>query len=308
MLSPFSGTRRNTSGDCNVIAGAAYLQHQHNDQKNINLKLFLKMKHVKLFAMILAAGSTLVVSCDKDDDDNNYPTPNPIQSNVTSGTGDSAAVAAKFAEFRIVAGDPLNGTPNQTAGRREVNWDGVPANLTNNSAFPTDFFNNTDPAGPNGRKRGLQYANNGVQLRIDSSDFSEIDLSYAAQFEPFTRKRLLTAVGSNVLDVEFRVAGTTTVASVKSFGVVFSDVDNANSTSIEFFNGSKSLGVFKVPGSTGAGKFSFLGVQFPTEKITRAKIITGTAALAAGVKDLSDGGTNDLVTVDDFIYSEPISQ
>lgn len=264
------------------------------------------MKSVKLFATILVAFSIVIVSCDKNDDPYVQPQPPVIQSTVVKVSGDSATILTKLDEFRALLGGPVNGTPNQTAGRREVNWDGVPVANTNNNTFPLDFFNNTDAAGPNGRKRGLQYVNNGTLIRLDSSDFSEIDASYANQFEPFSKKKMIVAVGTNVSEITFKVAGTTTDASVKGFGVIFSDVDDANSTSVEFFNGTKSLGVFKAPAAAGSAKYSFLGVQFPVEKITRLKITAGNAALAAGVKDVTDGGTKDLVAIDDVQYSEPL--
>ena len=265
------------------------------------------MKKVKQIITMLALSSTFITSCDKNNNDyNNNPQP-AIQSTVLKASGDSATVAAKLTEFRILLGDPLNSTPNQTTGRREVNWDGVPANLSNNSNFPPDFFNNTDAAGPNGRKRGLQYVVNGTLIRADSSDFSEIDASYANQFEPFSRKKLIIPVGTNVSEIVFKVPGTTTDAFVKGFGLVFSDVDDANSTFLEFFNGTKSLGIFKAPAAAGSAKYSFLGVQFPVEKITRVKITAGNAALANGVKDVTDNGTKDLVAIDDFLYTEPVA-
>jgi hypothetical protein len=37
------------------------------------------------------------------------------------------------------------------------------------------------------------------------------------------------------------------------------------------------------------------------------KIIAGNALLAAGTKDVSNGGTRDLVVMDDFLYDEPKS-
>lgn len=268
------------------------------------------MKRVKLFAITLMVSSVLLFSCDKEN--NSYDNPGTqqpgVQSTVLTASGDSTAVAGKLAEFRLVLGDPLNSTPNQTAGRREVNWDGVPVSFTNNNTFPLDFFNNIDAAGPNARKRGLQYADNGTLLRIDSSDFSEIDPSYAGQFESFSRKKLLAPAGTNVINVIFKIPGTTTNASVKGFGVVLSDVDSPNSTFIEFFNGAKSLGIFKAPAAAGSAKYSFLGVLFQTERITHLKITAGNGALANGVKDVTDGGTNDLVAIDDFLYSEPVLQ
>lgn len=254
----------------------------------------------------LLAVATFITSCDKDDYGNGYENPAP-NSSILKSAGDSAAIISTINQFRSLLGDSLNTTPNKTSGRREINWDGVPANLTNNGNFPFDFFNNTDPAGPNGRKRGLVYINTGTSFRVDSSDFSEIEPSYAGQFETFSRKRLFAYLGNNVSEVSFKIAGTNTDAFVRGFGLIFSDVDDANSTSLEFFAGSKSLGVFKAPVRTGAGSFSFLGVYFPTEKVTRVKITSGNSILAPGIKDVTDGGTKDLVVMDDFFYDEPKS-
>jgi len=265
------------------------------------------MKSIKLRqfapAGILTAGlfslTVFVISCNKYNND--YTPPKP-QATVVSASGD---LTASIDQFRHLIGDQLNTTPGQTTGRREINWDGVPANLTNSNNFPFDFFNSTDPAVANGRKRGLVYQNTGTQFRVDSTDFSGIDISYATQFEAFSPKKVFTYIGNNVTDVLFKVAGTDVDANVKGFGLVFSDVDDANSTTVEYFDGLKSLGVFKAPVRSGNTSFSFLGVFFPNDKVTRVRITAGNAVLAAGVKDVSDGGTKDLVVMDDFFYSEP---
>ncbi|MFL5810617.1 MAG: hypothetical protein ACJ749_13935 [Flavisolibacter sp.] len=259
------------------------------------------MKQIQSLAVLIAA-SMIISSCNKNDN-KDYTAPEPLpQSTVVKASGD---LTSALTEFRHLLGDNLNTTPGQTGGRREVNWDGVAASLNNNDAFPFDFFNTVDAAAPAGRKRGLVYVNDGTTFRVDSSDFSGIEASYAAQFNPFSGKRTFSGANSNVTQISFQVPGETTPATVNGFGVVFVDVDDANSTSMEFFNGNKSLGVFKVP-VAGANSFSFLGVQFPNDKITKVKIIAGNAKLATGVKDLSDGGTKDLVVMDDFFYSEPI--
>jgi hypothetical protein len=261
------------------------------------------MNQVKKIAAAFSVAMVLLMSCEKEDGYGNNNPPQPqIKSTVVSGSGD---ITATLTQFRTLLGDQLNTTPGpHSSGRREINWDGVPANFTNSNNFPFDFFNNTDPAGPAGRKRGLVYANTGTSFRVDSTDFSEIDASYNAEFDAFSPKKLFAYIGNNVTEVSFKLPGTNTDASVKGFGVIFSDVEDANATSIEFFNGAKSLGVFKAPVKT-SGSFSFLGVHFPEEKITRAKITAGNAVLATGVKDISNGGTKDLVVMDDFFYSEP---
>jgi hypothetical protein len=258
-------------------------------------------------ATIIVAG--ILQSCDKDDDYNyNNDGKEPhIEANVLKASGDSATIIGSLNQFRALLGDSVNNAPGKTSGRREVNWDGVPAQFTNNNNFPLDFFNTTDPAGPNGRKRGLVYLNTGSPIRLDSSSFSEIDASYANQLLPFSKKKALISANSTVSEIVFKVAGTNTDAFVKGFGVIFTDVDTENSTSLEFFNGSKSLGVFYASKRNSAGGFSFLGVFFPKEKITRIKINSGNGVAATGVKDLSDGGNNDIVAYDDFFYDEPKS-
>jgi hypothetical protein len=261
----------------------------------------------KAFNVIAVASifSITIVSCDKDDNYDKNPPPPPapeIKSVVVKGSGD---ITSQITQFRALLGDPNNTTPNQTSGRREVNWDGVPANLTNNNNFPFDFFNATDPATANGRKRGL-VMNNGTSFRVDTTAFSEVDPSYAAEFKAFSPKRAFNYMTNNVSTAFFKVPGTNTEAFIRGFGVIFSDVDDANSTTLEFFSGSKSLGVFKAPGRTDANGFSFLGVHFPEEKVTSVKITSGNGLLGAGIKDISAGGTKDLVVMDDFFYNEPL--
>lgn len=264
------------------------------------------MKKLFCATFILAA---LFQSCDKDDDHDYHDGGKQpeIEANILKASGDSASIIGSLNQFRTFLGDSVNNAPGKTSGRREVNWDGVPPNFTNNNNFPLDFFNTTDPAGPNGRKRGLVYLNTGSPIRLDSSSFAEIDATYANQLVPFSKKKALISATSTVSEIAFKVAGTNTDAFVKGFGIIFTDVDQENSSSLEFFNGSKSLGVYYAPKRNTAGGFSFLGVFFPDEKVTRIKINSGNAVLAAGVKDISDGGNKDLVAYDDFFYDEPKS-
>jgi hypothetical protein len=211
-----------------------------------------------------------------------------------------------LAEFRDLLG-PLNITPGATGGHREVNWDAVPLDFTNNNSFPGNFFGSADPAALDGRKRGLICKTPGSGFSISDNDFFFINPKYDDQFDDFSAKKTFIAVGSTITDNFFKVPGTSMDASVQGFGVVFSDVSTAASTSLEFFDGDRSLGLFRVPnnGNNNPGGFSFLGVYFPNEKVTRVRIISGSAPLSPTQNDLSDGGGQDLVIMDDFIYSEP---
>jgi hypothetical protein len=271
--------------------------------KNLFMKKFSIQSAVVLLALVVST-----TACNKDNDDdytnnNNNPV---VNAQEFKAAGDSTGIAAKLNEFKNTLGATLNNAPGATGGRREVNWDGVPANLTNVNGFPSDFFGSSNPADGNGRKRGLLMSNTGTSFRVDSTDFDGIDASYADQFNRFSPKKLFVYLGNTVTECTFKVPGSTTDAFIKGFGVIFNDVEDANSTSIEFFNGSKSLGVYKAPVSPN-GQFSLLGVFFPDEKITKVKIISGNGLLAAGTKDISSGGSKDLVVMDDFLYDEPKS-
>jgi len=261
------------------------------------------MKNVisNLKVIAILTGIAFIISCKKNSDYGGNPP--YVKALVLLAAGDSAAIVPKLNEFRALAGDPLNTAPGATGGRREVNWDAVPAAFTNVNNFPFDFFGASDATLPNGRKRGLILANTGTSFRVDSTSFSEIESTYADQFKIFSKKRLFVYMGNNVTQVTFKVPGTNTDAFVKTFGVIFCDVDDASSTKVEYFNGAKSLGTYKaIPAAQG---FSFVGVSFPDEKVTTVKITAGNGLLATGVKDISNGGTKDLVVMDDFIYDEP---
>ncbi len=214
-----------------------------------------------------------------------------------------AAIAPVVDAFRLALG-PLN--PNVASsfllGRREINWDGVPDSFSTNN-LPGNFFNVNSP-------RGIVLSTPGTGFDVSANaasgfaiDFGDINPTYASMFESFSPQRLFTAVGSNITDVTFFLPGTTTPAFTTAFGVVFSDVDLANTTSLQFFDlSNNSLGTFYAPAAIGDATLSFLGLQFALgTQIGRVRIISGNGILSAG------GTTADLVVMDDFIYAEPMS-
>jgi len=213
----------------------------------------------------------------------------------------SGAIEADVDTFRALLGDPNNGgTPGPLdSGRREINWDGVPAAVTDVPNFTAAFFNVNS-------KRGLVYNDVSPGLEVSDASFTDINASYAAEFTPFSGQKLFSPIGSNLSDIQFFVPGTDTKAPVRGFGVVFSDVDVAGSTGIILIGeDGRSLGRILAPARSDARGSSFVGVVFRHAVISRVIVISGNGVLSPLEKDISQGGVHDLVVMDDFLYGEP---
>jgi hypothetical protein len=119
----------------------------------------------------------------------------------------------------------------------------------------------------------------------------------------FSPLRIFSPIGSNITDVTFFVPGTNgaSPAAVSAFGVMFSGLNIAGLSSLQFFGlNNAPLGVF-FPFSS-VDHLSFLGVQFNAgELIGRVRITTGNINPGG-----SDSATNDVVMMDDIIFSEPV--
>jgi hypothetical protein len=179
----------------------------------------------------------------------------------------------------------------------------VPDALSAPNPLPANFFNVNSP-------RGVVFTTAGTGFQVSATaasgipvEFGNINGTYPGLFQTFSPQRLFTALGSNSLDVNFFVPGTTTPALTRGFGSVFTDVDVANTTSIEFFAANNaSLGVFFVPAGPVANEsLSFLGVDFGSNIVSRVHITNGNTALGP-----NETGAVDLVVMDDFLYGEPV--
>ena len=249
-------------------------------------------------SMALAA-LAVIAACS--DDTVTNPAPVLPQATVLTATGN---IAPEVDAFRTLLGASNGATPGeQPGGRREISWDGAGANpFDNKNDFPADFFNTNV-------KSGAVFTTAGTGFRNDSTLFAEINPAYASQFNFFSATKIFTPIGSNQLDQLFRVAGQPTPATTRAYGVVFSDVDLADKTTIQLFavDGS-SLGKFAAPVRTDPAGLSFLAVTFEQPVIARVRITLGTGALGANVNDVTAaGGTADLVVLDNIIYGEPKS-
>jgi hypothetical protein len=184
-------------------------------------------------------------------------------------------------------------------GRREINWDAVPAALSAPNLLPNNFFNVNSPRGAVFSTPGT-----GVEVSANAADgpvrFGNIDPNYPSLFQVFSPQKLFTAINSNIVDVSFFIPGSSDAALTPGFGAVFTHVALPNTTSLMFFGpNNESLGTFFVPSVLGDQTFSFLGVDFGSLEVSRVRITSGNVALAPG--QLGPGVT----VMDDFIYGEP---
>ncbi len=234
------------------------------------------------------------------------------QITMRSGTGaNAAAITPTRDQFRVDLGGGAVASANGSFGglRREINWDGVPATFSAPNNLPVDFFNVNSPrgmvlaAGPGGS--GFQVsgavgdAGAGQPAPVN---FGNLNGNYTANFQTFSAQRLFTSLGNRIYDVTFFVPGTTTPAQVTGFGVVFTDVDVAGTTALQFFD-QNDVSLIAVAASPLSGGFSFLGgfVTNGQPQIARVRITLGNTAI--GPSD--NNGSSDIVVADDFIYCEP---
>jgi hypothetical protein len=213
----------------------------------------------------------------------------------------TGAITGGVTQYRTLLGAlNANTAGEQPAGRREINWDGVPAAVTNVDNFPGNFFNVNSP-------RGVLFTTPGSGFRISDNGYTDVRADFTGEFNTFSPAKLFVAVGSTTMDVNFVVAGSNTPALVTGFGTVFCDVNRSGKSTIEFYNAAGTL-LLSVPGpvKADAAGLSFAGAVFDSPVVARVRIISGEAPLNSTSIDLGkSGGKLDLVALDDFIYGEP---
>ncbi len=214
-----------------------------------------------------------------------------------------ADIQATVDQFRAGLGANNGVGGSFSGGRREINWDGVPDAFSSPNALPGNFFNANSP-------RGLTMTTPGTGFRVsaDSSNptntpirFGEIDPLIPGNFTPFSEQRLFTSMGSTITDVRFFIPGTSIPATVLGFGVVFTDVEFADTTFFQMYDSNdQPVGGVVAPTSVNAG-LSFIGMIRDVPEVARVRIFSGSASLDSG-----QGSSQDFVAMDDFIYGEPV--
>ena len=225
------------------------------------------------------------------------------EATVVRGAGD---IGPAVRRYRNLLGPDNGGAPGgDPAGRREINWDGVPDSLASPRRFPSGFFNAA--TAPRARGAVLRTPGSGLRVSADSDNpdgaaprFGDINPSYTSEFRAFSAERLFSPVGSNIANLTFRVPGTTTRAVVRGFGAVYTGIDLRENTAFQYFDRSgRSLGKYSVP--RGTRKLSFLGVVFDEAIVARVRIEYGNRPLGP-----SESPGVDVAVMDNFIYGEPV--
>lgn len=224
-----------------------------------------------------------------------------VTQTFSSGGKDAAAIQSTVDQFRAVLGANNGAGSPAASGRREINWDGVPAQFLD--SLPPDFFNKNST-------RGLVMSTSGSRLKVSGDQgtasfrFTDVtDQQWGPnELAPFSAQKLFSPMGSNTTDVTFFVPGTAQPANVTAFGAVFADVDLADSSWMELYDPlGKKIATVAVP----VAGVSVLGLSFAgvvtDEPIARVRIVAGNVSLDARCLT----GSSDAAALDDFIYSEP---
>lgn len=215
----------------------------------------------------------------------------------------AAAITPTRDAFRAAVGGGTVAGANGSFGgvRREINWDGVPDALSDTNALPANFFNTTSP-------RGAVFSTPGTGFLVSANAglTTPVLFGFPSDFQTFSAQRLFTAVNSAITDVRFFVPGTAIPASTSAFGVIFTDVEVANATRIDFFDVNDLL-IYSRNAIAGANQaLSFVGAQANAgERIGRVRITSGVNTIVRN--GVLGNPTDDVVAMDDFLYAEAVA-
>ncbi|MFB2983206.1 hypothetical protein [Microseira sp. BLCC-F43] len=234
-----------------------------------------------------------------------------------SGTGTPGATDA-FNAMKAAIGGQANAGGPKANGFRTISWDGVRLDGTDINPNTKVIVPGTTVNIPVDRflGQGALYAE---EYTVSGDGFASVNPATAGQFPAFSPKNTFAMFDDEpgefedrFIEQSFTLAGTRTAAGTRGFGAIFVDVELAKSSSIEYFNGSTSLGKFFVDPAPKSGDPSFLGVLFDAPIVTDVTLTVGDKALfnfdgktirSFGAEDLLKG--IDLAVTDDFIYAEP---
>jgi hypothetical protein len=228
------------------------------------------------------------------------------QASTTMFSGSGANTASVFADFQAAIG-----------GGSRIAWDGVRLDGTDANPntrvidqgktveIPVDRFRNV----------GAIYAD---PYAVSGDGFNSVSPVTVGQFTAFSPTNTFAMFDPNdgqfedrFIEQTFVVPGTNISALSKGFGAIFTDVELAGTSSIEYFGQQGvSLGKYEVPVGA-SGETQFLGVLFDQPIIESVKLTLGTHAAfsfdGSVVKSLELAEGMDLAATDDFLFATPVA-
>jgi hypothetical protein len=236
---------------------------------------------------------------------------------IFRGTGTNATIALEAMKTAI-GGQNNRGTPGtQPNGFRTIAWDGVRLDGTDANPNTQVIDLNKTVAIPIDRFAAVGALYEDVYA-VSGDGFASVNPATAGEIIAFSPRNTFAmfdfdsnSFEDRFIEQSFTVPGSTIKAATRGFGAIFNDVELAGSSSIEYFNGSQSLGKFDVDPSA-SGEAQFLGVLFDEAIVTDVTLTVGTNALfnfngntinSFGAEDLARG--IDIAATDDFVFAEP---
>lgn len=225
----------------------------------------------------------------------------PVFSIFEAAAATPAGITATRDAFRtaIGGGNVAGGNGSFGGVRREINWDGVPNGFADPAQLPANFFNVNSP-------RGAVFSTPGTGFMVSANAgaASPVLFGFANDFQTFSAQRLFTAVNSNITDVSFFVPGTSQLATTSAFGLIFTDVEVAGDTRLDFFDESNALIFSRDALVSGNHGLAFLGATISGGAIGRVRITSGRNTISSN--GVLGNPNDDVVVMDDFIYAEPL--
>jgi len=246
-----------------------------------------------LRAIVPLAGSALVLLCAR-------PTQAQVSFIEAAGANASSITTARDDFRTAIGGGTVAGTNGSFGGlRREINWDGVPGSFSDPNPLPANFFNVNSPRG-----MVLSTPGTGFLVSANAGGSTAPLFGFPNDFAAFSPQKLFTAVNSNTTDVAFFIPGTNTPAFTTAFGAVFTDVEVAGLTHIDFFDPNNNLLGGRDVLVSGNQGFSFLGgVATGGAQIGRVRLTSGLNTIVSN--GVLGNPNDDVVVMDDFLYAEP---
>ena len=224
----------------------------------------------------------------------------PVVVTFESAGATAAVITPTRDAFRAAIGGGTVAGANGSFGgfRREINWDGVPDARADPNPLPADFFNVNSP-------RGVVFSTPGTGFMVSANAglAAPVLFGFNSDFQTFSSQRLFTAVNSNITDVHFFIPGTANATTTSAFGLVFTDVEVAGLTKLEFFDASDVL-IYSHNALVAVNQgLSFLGATVTGGSISRVRITSGQNTIVSN--RVLGNPNDDVVVMDDFLYAEP---